>query len=112
MSEKNGTNQIPDIAIIGDRDSILIAKAVGIGVYPETDGVKASKLIHELAKGGCKVIFITEQVYPLCVDAVSKYKTEAYPSIIPIPSGGKSTGASMAQVVENVEKAIGQNILF
>ena len=34
-----------DIAMIGDRDSVLIGKAVGLGVFDETDGERANRLI-------------------------------------------------------------------
>ena len=39
-----------DLAIIGDRDSVLLAKAVGLAVFDETDPEKASRLIHRLAR--------------------------------------------------------------
>ena len=45
-----------DIAMIGDRDSVLIGKAVGLGVFDETDGERANRLIYRLARDGCKVI--------------------------------------------------------
>ena len=40
------------IGMIGDRDSVLLAKAVGIDVFPETDADRAQKLIHRLAREG------------------------------------------------------------
>ena len=39
-------------AVIGDRDSILLFKAVGIEVYPVTDGEQANKTLHRLARTG------------------------------------------------------------
>ena len=33
-----------DIAMIGDRDSVLIGKAVGLGVFDETDGERETGL--------------------------------------------------------------------
>lgn len=101
-----------DIAMIGDRDSVLIAKAVGLAVYDETDQQKASKLIHKLARDGVKVIFMTEPVYASCAEAISKYKTETFPAIIPIPDSHGTSGVSMASIKANVEKAIGADILF
>lgn len=101
-----------DIAMIGDRDSVLIAKAVGIAVYDETGAERASRLIHKLAREGVKVIFITEPVYALCTEAISKYKSETFPAIIPIPDSNGSTGVAMASIKANVEKAIGADILF
>ena len=91
-----------DIAMIGDRDSVLIGKAVGLGVFDETDGERANKLIYRLAREGCKVIFLTEPVY----------KTETFPAIIPIPDSHGPSGVAMAAIKANVEKAIGADILF
>ena len=34
-----------NIAIIGDRDSVLLFKAIGLSVYPESDAAAASRLI-------------------------------------------------------------------
>ena len=97
-----------DIAMIGDRDSVLIGKAVGLGVFDETDGERANKLIYRLAREGCKVIFLTEPVY----EAINKFKTETFPAIIPIPDSHGPSGVAMAAIKANVEKAIGADILF
>ena len=43
-------NKQAEIAMIGDRDSVLLAKAAGLAVFDETDAEKASKLIHRLAR--------------------------------------------------------------
>mgnify|MGYP001088861979 CR=1 FL=1 len=101
-----------DIAIIGDRDSVLLAKAVGLAVYDETDPAKASKLIYKLAREGTKVIFLTEPLFAGCGEAVSRYKSETFPAIIPIPDSHGSTGVAMDNIKANVEKAIGADILF
>lgn len=101
-----------DIGVIGDRDSILLAKAVGLDVYPETDPDIASRTIHRLARAGYKILFITEPLYKECAEAVSTYKTEPFPAIIPIPDSHGSSGVGMAGVKANVEKAIGADILF
>ena len=107
MAEKSG-----DIAVIGDRDSILIAKTAGIDVYDETDGERACRLISSLAKRGYKVIFVTEPVYAQCTEAVQKYIRETYPAIIPIPDRNGTRGIGMAGIKANVEKAIGADIIF
>lgn len=56
-------NDFHEIAMIGDRDSVLLAKAAGLAVFAETDGAAAARRIHRLAKGGVKVIFITEPLF-------------------------------------------------
>lgn len=105
-------NYMADIAILGDRDSVLIAKAAGLDVFFETDPEAASRTIHRLVREGYKVLFVTEPLYVKCKEAVSKYKSEAFPAIIPIPDHHGPSGAAMAQIKANVEKAIGSDILF
>lgn len=105
-------NNAQDIAMIGDRDSVLLAKAAGLAVFAEDDGAAATRRIHALAKGGTKVIFITEPLFEQCAEAVEQYRRESTPAIIPIPGPNGSTGAAMAQIKSNVEKAIGADILF
>lgn len=101
-----------DIAMIGDKDSVLLGRAAGLDVYFETDGHAAGKLIDKLAAGNTKVIFITEPVFEAAVQTVSKYRSSAFPAIIPIPDSRGTTGAAMRSVRENVEKAIGADILL
>lgn len=52
-----------NIAIIGDRDSVMLFKAIGLAVYAENEALGASKRIAALARAGCKVIFITEPLF-------------------------------------------------
>ncbi len=111
MANEKSTDKA-QLAMIGDRDSVLIAKAAGLAVYDETTPENASRLIHRLAREGVKVIFITEPLFERCGEAVERYKTESFPAIIPIPDSKGGTGAAMAQIKANVEKAIGADILF
>ena len=101
-----------NIAIIGDRDSVLLFKAIGLSVYPESDAAAASRLIARLAREGCKVIFLTEPLFLPCAETIEKYREQAYPAIIPVPDSNGSSGAAMASIKSNVEKAIGADILF
>ena len=68
-------------AVIGDRDSILIFKAVGIEVYPESDGEHANFTMHKLGRAGYAVIYVTESMYPLCAEAIAEFAGEPYPAI-------------------------------
>ncbi len=101
-----------DIAMIGDKDSVLLGHAAGLDVYFETDGHAAGKLIDRLANEDTKIIFVTEPVFEAAAETVNKYKSRPFPAIIPIPDSTGSTGAAMRNIRANVEKAIGANILF
>ncbi len=98
-------------AVIGDRDSILLFKAVGIEVYPETDGERANQIMHKLARTGYAVIYVTESLYPLCGETIAEFASEPYPAIIPIPDAFGTKGIGMSALKSNVEKAVGVDIL-
>ena len=101
-----------NIGVIGDRDSVLLFKAVGLDVFFESEPDPASKTIYRLAREGYQVIFLTEELYSACEEAVYSFKSEAFPAIIPIPSNQGTKGIGMAELKANVEKAIGADILF
>ena len=101
-----------NIGVIGERDAVLLFQAVGLDVFCETDPEKASRIIARIAREGYRVIFLTEELYTKCSEAVAKYKSEAFPAIIPIPGSQGTTGIGMAELKANVEKAIGADILF
>ena len=98
-------------AVIGDRDSILLFRAVGIEVYPETDGERANRLMHRLARTGYAVIYVTESLYPHCRETVEAFAGEPYPAILPIPDALGTKGIGLSALKANVEKAVGVDIL-
>ncbi len=63
------------VAVIGDKDSVMLFKAVGIDVFYETDGEKANRQIKQLAREGYGVIYLTETLYPLCGEGFESFKT-------------------------------------
>ena len=68
-----------NIAIIGDRDSVMLFKAIGLAVYAENEALGASKRIAALARAGCKVIFITEPLFARCGETIEKYRDYPLP---------------------------------
>ena len=57
------------------------------------------------------MIFLTEPVYAACSEAVSKYRYESFPAIIPIPGVTGNTGLGLRSVSKSVEKAVGSDII-
>ncbi|MEZ4357724.1 MAG: V-type ATP synthase subunit F [Eubacteriales bacterium] len=99
------------IGVIGDADSVMGFKTLGIDTYSATAG-EAPQLIHKLAREKYAVIFITERTAKNAKEAIDRYKNVAYPAIIPIPGNYGTTGFGMAKLKSNAEKAIGMDILF
>lgn len=99
------------IGAVGDLDSIIGFKTLGIDIFP-TPKEYASQVINRLANGGYAIIFITEHAAQCAQEAIDRYKTSAYPVIIPIPGNQGATGFGMRGIRANVEKAIGADILL
>lgn len=100
------------IAVIGDRDSVLGFKALGVSTFFAYDAERANDLLKRLAREKFAVIFITEKLAELSMETIERYKARTIPAIIPIPSNQGSTGIGMQMLNANVEKAVGVNILL
>ncbi|MEL5899251.1 V-type ATP synthase subunit F, partial [Clostridium sporogenes] len=50
------------IGVVGDKDSILAFKALGIDVYPVTEPDEARITINKMAAEKYAIIFVTEQI--------------------------------------------------
>lgn len=99
------------IGIIGDADSILAFKAIGVETFSVTNSTEAKEYIKEMSHKDFKVIFITETIAKEIDEFLKKYRSMTFPAIIPIPSGEK-LGYGMQGVRKDMEKAIGADILF
>ena len=99
------------VAVIGDKDSILAFKAVGIEVFTAVEKEEIEKLVDELAEKDYGVIFITEPFAKIIQEKIDKYRESMTPAIILIPSNKGSMGIGLADINKSVEKAVGANIL-
>lgn len=99
------------IAVVGDKDSVLAFKAVGLDVFPISDEEEASDKVRLLAREYA-VIFVTEKLAAKMEPLLKRYKARAYPAVIPIPDASGSTGFGFYGIKKDVEKAIGADILF
>ena len=100
------------IAAIGDRDSIMLWRSLGVETVFADDALVVARAIDRLAKDGVSVIYITEQCAKMIPDTIQRYLTQPFPAIIPIPNREGTTGYGMAGIKRNVDKAIGADILF
>ncbi len=99
------------IAVLGDRESVLGFKALGLDVFPTETAREAGELLHRLAKENYAIIYLTEQYAAQIGDEVSRYKDEPSPAVILIPGKGGSLGIGKRNVTESVERAVGADIL-
>ena len=99
------------IAVIGDWESVMGFRALGLDAYPVTSVEEAKEKVRELAKTDCAVIYLTETLGKDMEDVLSRYKDELTPAIILIPGKEGSLGIGMANVKNAVERAVGADIL-
>jgi V/A-type H+-transporting ATPase subunit F len=99
------------IGVVGDKDSVLAFKAIGIDVYPVVEIDEARKTIDRMAANNYGVIFVTEQVAKDLTETIERYNKIMVPAIILIPSNQGSLNIGMQRIRDNVEKAVGVNIL-
>ena len=99
------------IAVVGDKDSILPFKILGFNVYPCHEAQAARNTIDELAKEQVGIIYVTEAIASEIPETIRHYDAEISPAIILIPNHKGSLGIGKSRIQENVEKAVGQNIL-
>ena len=100
------------IGVIGDRESILGFKAVGLEVFPVDDPETARKTLKRIAKEDFAIIYITEQIYQYLLKDVDEYTDSRLPAIIPVPGKDGTLGIGMTSVKKSVERAVGADILF
>ena len=100
------------VGVIGDRDSVLGFKAVGLDVFPCVTPDEAKKILQKIAKEEYAIIFITEFFAKDIQEAINRYKEQKLPAIIPIPGMDGNYGVGFSNLKKSVERAIGADILF
>lgn len=100
------------IAVVGDRESVLGFKAVGLDVFGIDSPDEARGKLQQCAEADYAIIYITEGMAKHIPEEIEKYKETRLPAIIPIPGMDGSYGIGMANVKKSVEQAVGADILF
>lgn len=99
------------IAVMGDMDSVLGFKALGLDVCPVTTPEEGREALHRMAKENYAIIYMTEQLAVQLTAEIARYKDALTPAIILIPGKEGSLGIGMANVKTAVERAVGADIL-
>ncbi|MCF2595054.1 V-type ATP synthase subunit F [Pseudoflavonifractor phocaeensis] len=99
------------IAVMGDMDSVLGFKALGLEVCPVTNPEEGREALHRMAKENYAIIYMTEQLAAQLPAEIARYKDALTPAIILIPGKEGSLGIGMDNVKTAVERAVGADIL-
>ena len=96
------------IGVVGDKDSVLAFKALGVDVAPV---VGADGAVDKMAMNDYAVIFVTEHVAVTIEETIERYNNQLLPAVILIPSNQGTLNIGSKRISESVEKAVGMNIL-
>lgn len=99
------------IAVVGDWESVMGFRALGLDTYPVSAPEEAREKIHQLAKTDCAVIYLTEQLAEKLPDVLERYKDELRPALILIPGRDGSLGIGKNNIQRAIERAVGADIL-
>lgn len=99
------------IGVVGENDSVFIFKFLGLDIFTCESAEEASKIINKLVFENYAIVFITETIAKEVEDIIDRYRKKYIPSIVLIPSSKGSLGIGISKINDNVEKAIGVNIL-
>lgn len=98
------------IAVLGDRDSVLGFKALGLDTCFVESTDEARHTLHRLAKEDYAIIYVTEQLAVSLSADIARYKTEVTPAVILIPGKTGSLGIGAQALQSAVERAVGADI--
>lgn len=99
------------IAVMGDRDSVMGFRALGLSVFPTENATEGRDTLHKLTNGDYAVIYMTESLVGELAADIDKFKDSVTPAIIVIPGKGGSLGLGMSALKSAVERAVGADIM-
>lgn len=99
------------IGAVGEKDSIMAFLSLGITVKAVENQEEARKAVDFMAHDGYGIIFVTETTAKDITETIDRYKNELVPAIILIPGSKGSLGIGLKSIKDNVEKAVGVDIL-
>ncbi len=112
------------IAIVGNKETILGFKALGLETWNANSTEEAVKTLYELKAKEVKtdekseetrpayaIIFVTEDLYMnVEKDDYKKLNESAMPAMIPVPGSKGTTGYGIKRIGKMVEQAVGSDI--
>ncbi len=109
------------IGIIGERAEVAGFIALGYAVHEVTSSEQAAEVLDQLVKetdtdseDGYAIIFVMQGYAEKIVDRISRYSGLKLPAITVFPEASADGGMNfgMRIIKQNVEKAVGADILF
>ncbi len=98
-------------AIIGSGESVLAFRAGGVEAFPVQDERQAREILRRLAKS-YRVIFLTDELAAPLKDLIDRMNEQPYPIVLTIPSANGESNFAVSKMKEEMERALGVDILF
>jgi V/A-type H+/Na+-transporting ATPase subunit F len=102
------------IAAFGEKDIMLIFKAIGADVYQvdRSDNMEyAEGKLKQLIKEGYGIIFMTETIAEKMDSIVKYYSNRVSPSIVIIPGPGERNNYAVRQLRSAIIRAVGADVM-
>lgn len=100
------------IVAVGERDSIIGFKGVGVEILPVRSGSELEPILKRVtADPTVALILMTEPVAEPCLDLISQYREKTDAVLLIIPSHQGSRQISFQEMKRLIERAVGVNIL-
>jgi V/A-type H+-transporting ATPase subunit F len=99
------------IGVVGDKNTVLAFQAIGIEGVIALDKDEARRRIDQMAADQFAVIFVTEALAAFLGETIARYKCALMPAVILIPGQHGSLNLGMQSIKDNMEKAVGVNLL-
>ena len=100
------------IALMGNRDTIIGFKLLGVSLFPINKKEEAVEILNKLVKEEYAVIFVTEEIGCQIIEEIEILQKTSFTSITIIPSKSEKKYLGLKILRNNIEKAIGTDILF
>ena len=98
------------IAVLGNKDIVVLFKAVGCDVFSPAGRDKIRATLNKLIQN-YKIILIQTNYAKLCEDLIEQTRTSAYPVIVVIPNKDEQNNYALDKIMTDMERAIGAKIV-
>ena len=110
ISEEQPTKTRDRIAVIGERDTILPFRALGLEIVPMNPDEKVNELVEKLLKEKVRIIFFTPDLFPHLQPIMERTRKSPVPCFIALPTA--KVEITIERLRRLVAKAIGADLLF
>ena len=98
------------IAVLGNKDIVVLFKAVGCDVFSPAGRDKIRSTLNKLIQN-YKIILIQTNYAKLCEDLIEQTRISAYPVIVVIPNKDEQNNYALDKIMTDMERAIGAKIV-